>query len=66
MRPSGRGSTGLSQCSRCDVLLGLKGLHVTDAHCDQDTGALTVSVESPAGDIDQPSDSFELLDSLIE
>lgn len=34
-------------CSRCDVLVGLEGLHVTCVVFDRDVGLLTVHVESP-------------------
>ncbi len=33
-------------CSRCDVLVGLDGLHVTGVGFDRDVGLLTVHVES--------------------
>ena len=35
-------------CVRCDVLVGLDGLHVTAVEADVGTGALTVVVESEA------------------
>ncbi len=35
-------------CSRCDLLVGLDGLHVTAVEFDSDVGLLTVRVESPA------------------
>lgn len=35
-------------CSRCDLLVGLDGLHVTAVHFDRDTGILLVAVESAA------------------
>ena len=34
-------------CSRCDLLVGLDGLHVTAVEFDHDVGLLTVRVESP-------------------
>jgi transposase len=34
-------------CSRCDLLVGLAGLHVTAVDFDHDFGLLTVRVESP-------------------
>ena len=34
-------------CSRCDVLVGLDGLHVTHVGFDRDVGLLTIQVESP-------------------
>lgn len=41
-----------SYCSRCDLLVGLGGLHVTAVEFDHDAdgvGLLTVAVESPRG-----------------
>jgi transposase len=34
-------------CTRCDLLVGLDGLHVTAVDRDEDHGRLTVEVESP-------------------
>jgi hypothetical protein len=34
-------------CSRCDLLVGLAGLHVTSVRRDVDAGTLLVRVESP-------------------
>src|SRR5690606_29843518 len=34
-------------CSRCDLLVGLDGLHVTAVEFDEDVGLLIVRVESP-------------------
>lgn len=34
-------------CSRCDLLVGLDGLHVTGVDRDVDVGMLTVRAESP-------------------
>ena len=36
-------------CSRCDLLVGLSGLHVTSVVLDRDVGVLRVGVESPPG-----------------
>src|SRR5660397_206618 len=36
-------------CGRCDVLVGLDGLHVVAVDTDVGTGALTVTVESEPG-----------------
>jgi transposase len=36
-------------CSRCDLLVGLEGLHVVGVDVDDDVGVLTVRVESPSG-----------------
>jgi transposase len=36
-----------SYCSRCDLLVGLDGLHVTGVDRDDDLGVLIVRVESP-------------------
>lgn len=35
-----------SYCSRCDLLVGLDGLHVTVVEFDREVGLLTVRVES--------------------
>jgi transposase len=34
-------------CSRCDLLVGLEGMHVIGVDRDEDAGRLTVRVESP-------------------
>jgi transposase len=41
-------------CARCDLLVGLAGLHVTGVERDEH-GALTVTVESPPGPMGCPS-----------
>ena len=35
-----------SYCSRCDLLVGLDGLHVTVVEFDREVGLLTIRVES--------------------
>ena len=37
---------GETYCGRCDVLVGLPGLHVIKVVADQEGGGLTVTVES--------------------
>jgi transposase len=41
-------------CARCDLLVGLEGLHVTDVERDEQ-GSLTVTVESALGPMGCPS-----------
>jgi transposase len=36
-------------CQRCDLLVGLEGLHVVAVQCDDTSGAVTITVESEAG-----------------
>ena len=38
-----------SYCARCDLLVGLDGLHVLTVNHDEDAGLLRVVVESPPG-----------------
>jgi hypothetical protein len=45
---------GASYCSRCDLLVGLDGLHVIAVERDEGGGGLTVTVESAAGPMGCP------------
>jgi transposase len=36
-------------CQRCDLLVGLEGLHVVGVECDDASGAVTITVESEPG-----------------
>lgn len=36
-------------CARCDLLVGLEGLHVVAVQCDDSSGVVTITVESEPG-----------------